>query len=94
MDRQFSESRQQRSDLLNLNDSMTTPPSRKSSFNPHNGTQSPLMGQMTGKRSQIRNSASSRSEHSFSGSDVFAMSLLTSKLADKEKRIEEYKDHI
>ena len=36
----------------------------------------------------------SRSELSFSGSDAYQMSLLTSKLADKEKRIEEYKDHV
>ena len=45
------------------------------------------------KRNQIRN-AYSRSEHSFNGSDAFQMSQLTSKIADKEKRIEEYKEHI
>ncbi len=46
---------------------------------------------MTGKQ---RAGDVSRSELSFSGSDAYQMSLLTSKLADKEKRIEEYKDHI
>jgi len=40
-----------------------------------------------------KRSSLSRSELSFTaGSDVYQMSLLTSKLADKEKRIEENKD--
>lgn len=42
----------------------------------------------------MKGSSLSRSDQSFSGSDAFQMSLLTSKLADKEKRIEEYKELI
>ena len=93
-----------------LNDSMTTPPSRKSSIHyqpgEHRNTQheregsifnyqqSPLPGDFTEKRiiGSVR-ASSSRLDNSFvSGSEDFKMSLLTSKLADKEKRIEEYRE--
>ena len=69
-----------------LNDSMTTPPSHKSSM--------AMVTDHNGDMTEKRRSNVSRSELSFSGSDVYQMSLLTSRLADKEKRIEEYKDNI
>lgn len=75
-----------------LNDSMATP-SRKSSRDERDGyidaQASPLPHMMDKKRSSL-----SRSELSFCNSDTYQMSRLTSQLADKEKRIEEYRDHI
>ena len=69
---------------------MATPPSRKGSLtqDPQQDQASPPPGGTT-KRGSI-----CQSELSFAGSDNYQMSLLTSKLADKEKRVEEYKEQI
>ena len=53
-----------------------------------------MTGEFTEKKFGQNMRHSQASNQSFSGSDAYQMSLLTSKLADKEKRIEECKDQI